>query len=318
MAQQLNADIRIFTRVESVDAEQQTLTTSAGTLNYGKLVLATGARCIEAPLEGDALDQVYSINDLLDYTRFRTTMVGKKKVLVIGAGLIGSEYTNDLVQCDFDIDVVDPLDSVLATLLPKTASDSVKKALEAKGARFHFGTVVKRVDRNGQGVRATLGNGETIDADIVLSAIGVRPNLQLAENLGLTTNRGIVTDRTLKTSRDNIYSLGDCAEVDGHVLFYIAPLMECARALAQTLNGNTTAVNYGVMPVTVKTTLFPVVVNPPARDAVGSWHIEVDTDTGVQARFESDTGETLGFALTGDCISSKDNLAAQIVPVMDT
>ena len=318
MAQQLDAAIHIFTRVTAIDPDAKRIETSNGNIDYEKLVLASGARCIEAPLEGNALNQVYSVNNLLDYARFRTAMVGKKRVLIIGAGLIGSEYCNDLIQSGFEVEVVDPLDSVLGTLLPQSASASVKNALEKAGARFHFGTVVKRVDQLGNGVRATLGNGSTIDADIVLSAIGVRPDLALAKMAGLETNRGIVTDRNLRTSNADIFALGDCAEVDGHVLFYITPLMESSRKLAATLYGTTSAVEYGVMPVTVKTTLFPVIVSPPAKQARGQWVIEEDNESGVRALFRSPTGELLGFALTGDCISDKDQLVAQTQPVMQT
>ena len=316
MAAELHAELRIFTRVESVDTQNRTLCTDSGTLEYGKLVLATGARCIEAPLQGNGLSRVYSVNDLLDYTKFRTAMVGKKKVLIIGAGLIGAEYTNDLIQAGFELDVVDPLDTVLGTLLPKTASASVLKAFQQRGARFHFGTVVKRVDKQGAGIRATLGNGQCIEADIVLSAIGVRADLHLAETMGLATHRGIVTDRLLQTSAEHVYALGDCAEVDGHLLFYIAPLLACARQLAATLTGDPQPVHYGAMPVTIKTTLFPTLVAPPPRDAVGAWHIEVDSSTGVKALFKDPHQQLLGFALTGDCIGSRDALSSALPPLM--
>ncbi|MEH6581185.1 MAG: FAD-dependent oxidoreductase [Halioglobus sp.] len=316
MAGLLAADIRIFTEVIAVDPDSQLIETTTSKLHYEKLVFATGARCIEAPLEGDGLEKVHSINDLLDYSKFRTAMVNKRKVLIIGAGLIGSEYCNDLILSGYEIDVVDPLDSVLGTLLPKTAADSVKNALESKGAKFHFGTVVKRIDKKGVGVQATLGNGETIDADIVLSAIGVRPNLKLAEQCGLETNRGIVTDLALQTSAKNVYALGDCAEVDNHVLFYIAPLMACARALAKSLVGEPCNVYYGAMPVTVKTTLFPIIVSPPPKNVVGQWVIEASSPSGVRALFRDSNDALLGFALTGDHISNQDELAKQVAPIM--
>ncbi len=316
MAAQLQAEIRIFSTVTAIDTEQRRLQLGDQTLEYGKLVLASGGRCIEAPLEGNARNCVHSINDLLDYTKFRTAMVGKKKVLIIGAGLIGAEYTNDLIQSGFEVDAVDPLDSVLGTLLPTSASESVKNALQARGARFHMGTVVKRLDRHGNGLRAQLGNGEVIDADIALSAIGVRPNLALAESAGLVTKRGIVTDRYLQTSAENVFALGDAAEVDGHVLLYVAPLMECARKLARTLSGTPAAVHYKVMPVAVKTTLFPVVVSPPPKQAPGNWEIEVNSSSGVKALFRNPAGELLGFALTGDCISARETLASQVQPIM--
>ncbi len=318
MAEQLQAEIRIFTRVSAIDTGTQEVLIDSQRLHYGKLILAWGAECIEPPLEGTGLDRVFSVNDLMDYTRFRTAMVGAKKVLIIGAGLIGSEYANDLIHQHYDIEAVDPMSSVLASLLPPTASESVQHALENAGVKFHFGTVVKEVNQHGRGVRAVLGNGTTIDADLVLSAVGVRPRIELAQAAGIDTQRGIVVDRSLKTSATNVYALGDCAQVDGHVLYYVSPLMASARALAQTLTGTPTEVYYGAMPVMVKTTLFPVAVNPPARDAEGDWQIETKGENGVKALFRDRTGALLGFALTGECVKEKETLAKSVGPIMQS
>ena len=315
MAQQLQADIQVFTTIESIDINNQTVRTSKGQTHYTKLILATGARCIELPMTGSGLDSVYSINNLLDYASFRSAMEGKSHVLIIGAGLIGSEYANDLIQSSYKVTVVDPLPSVLGTLMPKAASDSVKNALETAGVNFHFDTVVEKIDTQATGVRATLANGQVIDADIVLSAVGVRADLTLANSAGLQTNRGIITDRALQTSAQNVYALGDCAEVDSHLLFYVAPLIEGAKKLAATLNGDVQDVYYGTMPVVVKTTLFPVTVSPPPKTG-GQWHIEINTPTGVKALFRTAQGQLLGYALTGECTRFKEELNGVLQPIM--
>ncbi len=316
MAQQLQADIQVFTTIESIDINKQTVRTSEGETSYSKLILASGARCIELPMAGSGLDSVYSINNLLDYASFRSAMEGKSHVLIIGGGLIGSEYANDLIQSGYKVTVVDPLSSVLRTLMPKAASDSVKNALKTAGVNFHFSTVVEKIDTQTTGVRATLANGQFIDADIVLSAVGVRPDLTLANSAGLQTNRGIITDRALQTSAKNVYALGDCAEVDSHLLFYVAPLIEGAKKLAATLNGDVQDVYYGTMPVFVKTTLFPVTVSPPPKTD-GQWHIEINTATGVKALFKAAQGQLLGYALTGDCTRFKEELNGALQPMMD-
>lgn len=315
MAEELQADIRIFSKVTEIDADLQILKVGEDTIEYGKLVLASGAKCTEAPLTGDGLSRVYSVNDLLDYTRFRTSLVGKKKILIIGAGLIGSEYANDMIQSGFMIEVVEPMPSVLGTLLPEQASLAVQESLEQAGVQYHFGTVVEKVDKSGNGIKATLANGTIIEADAVLSAIGVRPDLKLASLTKLDTNRGILTDRSLQTSAQNIYALGDCAEVDGNLLFYVAPLMESARVLGKVLSGQQAEVHYGVMPVMIKTTLCPVIVSPPPRGVEGEWHVKVDR-CNVQARFVTAEGKLLGFALTGDAIKEKDVLSVEAQPLM--
>jgi len=315
MALELRAEIQTFTSIKSIDAHNQLLETSNGNLNYEKLVLATGARCIELPIAGDGLESIYSINNLMDYSAFRQAMEGKKHVLIIGGGLIGSEYANDLIQSGYEVTVVDPLPSVLSTLMPKAASDSVKNALANAGVQFHFETVVEKIENQATGVKATLASGNEVEADIVLSAVGVRPDLTLAKTAGLQTNRGIITDRSLKTSASNIYALGDCAEVDTHLLFYVAPLVEGAKKLASTINGEEQQVYYGTMPVIIKTTLFPVTVSPPPKTD-GQWHIDIESSTGVKALFKTPEGELVGYALTGDCTKFRDELNMSLRPIM--
>ena len=315
MALELRAEIQTFTSIKSIDEHNQLIETSNGNLNYEKLVLATGARCIELPIAGDGLESIYSINNLMDYSAFRQAMEGKKHVLIIGGGLIGSEYANDLIQSGYEVTVVDPLPSVLSTLMPKAASDSVKNALANAGVQFHFETVVEKIENQATGVKATLASGKEVEADIVLSAVGVRPDLTLAKTAGLQTNRGIITDRSLKTSASNIYALGDCAEVDTHLLFYVAPLVEGAKKLASTINGEEQQVYYGTMPVIIKTTLFPVTVSPPPKTD-GQWHIDIESSTGVKALFKTPEGELVGYALTGDCTKFRDELNMSLRPIM--
>jgi rubredoxin-NAD+ reductase len=239
-----------------------------------------------------------------------------KKVCIIGGGLIGCEYTNDLLNGGFDVETVDPLDYCLPTLLPEAAGKAVQRALEEKGAKFHFGPLVTEVNSNpAGGVIVTLNNGETIEADLVVSAVGVRPRTALAAKAGLQVNRGIVTDRTLKTSANNVYALGDCAEVAGHVLVYVAPLMAGARALAKTLAGEPTEVSYAAMPVTIKTPACPVVVSPAPRDVEGEWSIEQDGNN-VVAEFRNSAGDLLGFALTGEGTKEKMRLQKELPPIM--
>jgi len=138
----------------------------------------------------------------------------------------------------------------------------------------------------------------------VVSAIGLRPRVDLAAAAGLQTGRGIVVDRHLQTSHANIFALGDCAEVDGLNLLYVMPLMSCARALAQTLAGNPTAVSYGPMPITVKTPVCPLVVSPVPRGMEGVWTVE-GQGADIKALCRDTSGNLLGYALTGTAVMEK-------------
>ena len=125
----------------------------------------------------------------------------------------------------------------------------------------------------------------------------------------------MVVDRELRTSHSNIFALGDCAEVDGINLLYVMPLMACARALAQTLAGNPTAVAYGPMPITVKTPACPLVVSPPPAGRDGNWLVEGQgSDLKVLCR--APDGELLGYALTGSAVMEKLALNRLLPPVM--
>ena len=312
MGENLKASVWTMTKVSEIDTAQQMihLGDSQTAVHYGKLVLAVGADVIRPPIEGDGLESVYTVNDLLDYADFREAIKtgDVKKICIIGGGLIGCEFTNDLLNGDFEIETVDPLAYCLPTLLPEAAGKAVQSALEEKGAKFHFGPLVTAVNKCEGGVNVSLNNGETISADLVLSAVGVRPQIALAQASGIETNRGVVTNRLLETSADNVYAMGDCAEVSGHVLVYVAPLMAAVRALAKTLAGEPTEVAYPAMPVSIKTPACPVVVAPPAMGAEGEWHMSVD-GRNVKGEFRDASGNLLGFALTGD--ATKEKMALQ-------
>ncbi|MEM6580735.1 MAG: FAD-dependent oxidoreductase [Pseudomonadota bacterium] len=319
MGKMLNASVMTMTKVHEIDTANQLIKVGDPhtAIHYAKLVLAMGAQVIQPPIEGDALARVYSVNDLLDYDDFRKAVARNdvKKFCIIGGGLIGCEFTNDLINGGFDVEVVDPLTHCLPTLLPEQAGRAVQSALEEKGAKFHFGPLVTAVNASDNGVRVSLNNGESIDADLVVSAVGVKPRIDLAKDSGIGTNRGIVTNRLLETSAPNVYAMGDCAEVEGHVLVYVAPLMAAARALGKTLAGEPTQVNYPAMPVTIKTPACPVVVSPPAKDAQGEWSITADGNN-VKCEYRDTAGSLLGFALTGEAIKEKMALQKELPAIL--
>ena len=318
LAEQLNVTVRTRTRVACIDTHLQTVHLEGGeALPYSELVLALGAELIRPPIGGDAAEDVLGVNDLDDYRRFQDLLAAKgaRKVAIIGAGLIGCEFTNDLLNGGFTVEAVDPMGWCLPTLLPEQSGRALQAALEEKGATFHFGPVATEVNRAGEGYAVTLNNGDTIEADAVLCAVGVRPRTTLASNAGIEVNRGIVTDRQLRTNAPNVYAMGDCAEVAGHVLVYVAPLMAAARALAATLAGETTDVSYPAMPVAIKTPACPVVVSPPAKDADGEWHFEGDAPD-IKALFRSGAGELLGFALTGQAVKERMALAKELPAIL--
>ena len=315
MAIQLDAEIRTHTRVTRLDPDNRRVWIGNEPVPYRDLVLAWGAQPIHVPLAGDATDQVFSINDLLDYGRFREAAQGKRRVLILGTGLIGCEFANDLLQGGYEVDLVAPGEQVMPALLPAAVAAAVQGGLESLGARFHFGAVVERVDHVAEGLQAQLSSGELLPCDLVVSAVGLRPRIELAVEAGLEAARGIVVDRYLRTSARHVYALGDCAEVDGLSLLYVMPLMSGVRALARTLAGSATAVSYGPMPVTVKTPVCPLVVSPPALGSEGGWAIEGE-GRDITALFQAADGRLLGYALAGAAVQQRLMLNKQLPPVL--
>lgn len=318
IGEQLNIHVMTRTRVIGIDTEGQRLALSGNRdLHYSALVLGLGADVIRPPMGGDAASEVLSVNDLDDYALFQTAVKERnvRKVAIIGAGLIGCEFTNDLLNGGFETESVDPMGWCLPTLLPEACGRAVQSALEEKGATFHFGPLATAVNRTPNGYQVQLNNGTVIEADLVLSAVGVKPRTALAEAAGIAVGRGIKTDRYLRTSAPNVYAMGDCAEVEGHVLVYVAPLSAAARALAATLSGSETAVSYPAMPVAIKTPACPVVVSPPARGVEGAWVIEGDAPD-LKATFVGTDGALLGYALTGAAVREKSALTKQLPAIL--
>ena len=315
MASQLGLNILSETDVHAIDSAKQIINTSKGEITYRQLVLALGADQIHLPLQGNAAHEVLTVNDLEDYAKFRNAISGKKKVAILGAGLIGCEFANDLVLGNYEVDVIDLAPQALGRLIPEAAANDLQSKLSAAGVRWHFNTTVQSIDRNSNELNITLANGTLIASDVVLSAVGLKPRLDLAKAAGIATGIGIQVNRELETNAPHVYALGDCAEVEGLVLPYVMPIMQAARALAVTLTGQRTALTYPAMPVMVKTPALATIVSPPAKGATGQWKTN-PVEGGLEARFESDDGKLLGFVLMGTATTQRGALTKELPAIL--
>jgi rubredoxin-NAD+ reductase len=311
MAAEVKVEVRANSVVTAIDPNSKQLTVNGELLQYSKLVLALGADTIKLPLQGDGADAVLSVNDLDDYRRFRDGIEGKKDIAILGAGLIGCEFANDLVGGGYKVQVIDLAPQLLGRLLPPESATYIQKKLEGEGVVFHLNASTQKVERVGNQFRLQLSNGNVVMADVVLSAVGLKPRTTLAAAAGIKTNRGIVVNGLLQTNFPDICALGDCAEVEGRVLPFVMPIMQAARALAPILKGGETPVHYPAMPVAVKTPACPTVVAPPEPGSTGEWKVEGGAD-GVKAVFHHTNGQLLGFALMGSSVSEKAALTQQL------
>ncbi|WP_369960346.1 FAD-dependent oxidoreductase [Pseudomonas benzenivorans] len=291
--------IRVYTHceVERIDPVARRLHTNIGEMEYGQLVLASGAAPIRLPIEGDGA-ALQSVNNLHDYQSFRERLVGVRRVAILGDGLIGCEFANDLAASGFEVSVIGLGQWPMERLLPVEAGRQLQTALGELGVHWHLQNTVQRIDSAEQGYRLTLADGQNLQADLLLSAVGLRPNLSLAESAGLAVGRGIQVDAQLQCSQPGIYALGDCIEIDGQLLPYLAPINQGIAALSKTLLGTPTAVSYPLMPVTVKTPAAPLCLLPPAVGVAGEWRCTA-TDDGLSAGYYDAEGALRGFVLLG-------------------
>ncbi len=311
MAGQLTATVRTGVTVEALDPAQRVLRLGGEHLRYGKLVLAVGAEPRPAPVRGNAVDAIWQVNDLEQYTGFRKAVADARRVVIIGGGLVGCEFANDLADTGVEVTQVYPEQQPLERLVPAEAGAALARGLDEIGVRLHAGCTVDEVNRSSQGVRVLLSDGTEVEADVVLSAVGLVPRTALAEAAGLAVDGGIVVDRYLQTSDPHVHALGDCARVEGYLLQYVAPLTAAARALGATLAGARTAVHYPAMPVMVKTSCCQVVSWPPAGADRGAWEFQGE-GLALRGEYRGSDGQLLGFVLTGKRMRERMELVDQL------
>lgn len=356
MAETLNLTLLNFHQVTDINAAEQVIVVrslvneaSQITLAYRDLVLATGAHSRLLPNLAVNHQTIFAVNHLDEYKSFQqrlNTLKSQKsapvKVAIIGAGLIGCEFANDLIgqntdnqTADITVAVFDKAARPLAQQLPSQAGIMLQDALTQSGVTFYLGTDITSITTNVNTNNDTNDNAtvtisfdrdkqsQTFEADIVLIAIGLVANTDLAASANIaiassqhinpaithlprTVQQGIKVDAYLATSAKHIYAVGDCANVMGSYMPYVMPLMNQAKALAKTLadpNMAPTKVAYPAMPVAIKTPSLPLVVLPVSgqySDDQLYWQTTPTTDGMVMtAHPKDDSNSILGFVLAG-------------------
>ncbi|MEO7493370.1 MAG: FAD-dependent oxidoreductase [Massilia sp.] len=324
MAVQLKASVLGGAAVTAIDTAARRIDTDAGSFGYRQLVLALGAEPIRVPLAGDGADEVLSVNHIDDYTALRARLATAgpgARVAILGAGLIGCEFADDLVAGGHPVTLIDPNPRPLAALAAPSLSAALTAAWAASPISLRLGTSAASVRRKGGkggkgGVLVVaLADGSEVEAELVLSAVGLRPSIALARAAGLSTRCGIVLDAFGQTSAAGVYALGDCAEYahaeGGAVLPYVAPLLAAARAIAATLAGRPTALALKTEAVIVKTPSCRLALAPPPPGAAGEWHSVTDAERTV-ARFVDGAGKLRGFGLSAPSPALRQGLLAEL------
>ena len=238
-----NITLHTNARVNKIDRKNRVVYAEDGTsAEYDRLLLATGSKPFMLPIPGGDLAGVIGYRDIKDTNDMIDAAKVHKHAVVIGGGLLGLEAANGLKVQGMDVTVVHKNEWLLEKQLDKTAGKMLQKNLEAKGLNFLLkkNTELLLGDESGRVKTARFTDGLEIPADLVVMAVGIRPNFALAESAGIYCNRGIVVNDTMQTYDPRVYAVGECVAHRGISYGLVAPLFEMAKVCATHLG------NFGI------------------------------------------------------------------------
>ena len=197
-------------RAESIDPAKKSVVLSDGkTLGYDKLLVATGSRPFDPPMEGiEQVKERFHFMTMDDALALEKALSPEKRVLIVGAGLIGLKCLEGIADRVRSVAVVDMADRILPSILDEYGAGIVQKALEEKGTEFYLSDSVAKFEGN----TAHLKSGKTLDFDILVVAVGVRANVELVKEAGGEVGRGIAVNERSETTLKDVYAAGDCTE----------------------------------------------------------------------------------------------------------
>src|SRR3979409_2223933 len=209
---------------------------------FSKLVLATGSTPLRLNVPGADLAGVHTFRDSRDVDLLLTLAAQKKRVVVVGGGLLGLEAAYGLAKAGSLVTLIHLMDKLMERQLDAPAAALLKSLVERKGIEVLLNANTAKIHGEARVEGVELADGRRIDADAVIFAAGIRPNIALAREAGIAVNRGIVVDDHLQTAAADVFAIGECAEHRGICYGLVEPAYEQARVLAQHLAGG--AVSY--------------------------------------------------------------------------
>lgn len=224
--------------VVAIDRRRRTVRARSGyETTYDRMLLATGSNPVIIPVPGKDLPGVVTFRDLRDVDQMLQAAKSHKQAVVIGGGLLGLEAANGLLRQGMDVTVVHLLDSLMERQLDKPAGAMLKGSLETRGVKFVMPAQTEAILGTDRVTGVRFKDGREIAADLVVMAVGIRPNVELAQQAGLRCERGVLVDDTLQTFDPRIYAVGECVQHRKATYGLVAPLWEqagvCATHLAQ-------------------------------------------------------------------------------------
>src|SRR6266581_1869424 len=268
---------------------------------FSKLVLTTGSSALRLNVPGADLAGVHTFRDSRDVDLLLTLAAQKKRVVVVGGGLLGLEAAYGLAKAGAQVDLIHLMDRLMERQLDAPAAALLKSLVERKGIRIILNANTARIHGETRVEGVELVDGRRIEADAVIFAAGIRPNIALAKEAGIAVNRGIVVDDHLQTAAPDVFAIGECAEHRGICYGLVEPAYEQARVLARHLAGRTAAYSGSVVATNLKVSGVSVFSAGDFMGADGSEAIVLnDVRHGTYKKLVISDGRLIGAVLVGD------------------
>lgn len=286
----------------AIDRAAKTVTLEDGlTLSYGKLVLATGSKPLKPPFPGGELEGVLTFRDTADVEAMRAYAERGARIVVIGGGLLGLEAAAGLARAGGKVTLLHLVDRLMERQLDAEGAAILSDAMAARGVTVRLNSATKGFLGGGKVEGVELQDGTVIPADVVVLAIGVRPNVDLAKAAGLGVDRGILVDDGLATDDSDIFAIGECAQHRGQVYGLVEPAYEQARVLAARLAGHEAAYAGSLLATNLKVSGVGVFSAGEFEAGEGAETILLrDPAAGLYRKFVLREGRLAGCILVGD------------------
>ena len=291
--------------VTRIDRKKKTVYAQDGTCaDYDRLLIATGSKAVMPQIPGTDLDGVISFRDIFDVNKMLSYSRSHKKAIVLGGGLLGLEAANGLASRGMEVTVIHNNAILLNRQLDKPAATLLQTELEQRGLKFKMAAKLKQLsgDENSHITAVKFEDDSQLDCDLFITAIGVRPNITLAQAAGIYCERGIVVNDTLQSYDPSIYAVGECIQHRGDTFGLVAPLFEQAKVCANHLSAHGAA-EYITLPTATK--LKVTVIN---LFSVGDFHGDSDCQNitfndpalGIYKKLVIKANRLIGAVLYGD------------------
>ncbi|MBQ0800222.1 MAG: NAD(P)/FAD-dependent oxidoreductase, partial [Sulfitobacter litoralis] len=297
---------RFGERIATIDRAAKTVTAQNGdVLPYDKLVFGTGSNPFMIPLPGHDLEGVIAYRDLEDTTRMMD-LGPDNKCVVIGGGLLGLEAAAGMAARGVDVTVVHIMGHLMERQLDEAAGYLLRRALIDKGITVKCAANSKEILGENGHVRALLlDDGTELPCDLLVMAVGIRPNVQLAQDAGLAVGKGIHVDDQMLTSGADVLAVGECVEHNGAIFGLVAPLYDQAKVAAQTLMGEQAQFVQKEISTKLKVTGCDLFSAGDFADGEGREDIVFrDPARGVYRRLVIENNIVLGAVMYGDTADS--------------